>query len=223
MKRLIANWKQNKTEEDVKVWFDTFYSKPNFHESIEIIIAPSFPYLPICYRYAASAGLKVSAQNVSEYDRGAHTGLVGADQIREFAQFVIIGHSEARAQGETHEIISRKIQNAQNAGLIPIICFSNIPEYLRAVKVADSTKNVFYAYEPIESIGNGNPASLQSIENICREAEIEKLIYGGSVAESNILDYLDSPLIDGFLVGGASLDADTFYNLAKIITTYLKD
>ncbi|MBI2622753.1 MAG: triosephosphate isomerase [Candidatus Levybacteria bacterium] len=135
-------------------------------------------------------------------------------QMKEFADFVIIGHSERRQNfKETDEMLVKKVQMVQKYLLTPIFCIQNedtfIPEGVKIV-----------AYEPVEAIGTGNPDTPENAEKVARvikntHKDVMYVLYGGSVTSANISGFTKMPSIDGALVGGASLDAKEFTKIIQ--------
>lgn len=218
MKKLfiIANWKSNKTASEAKEWLQEFQIS-NVKSQIsnkEIIICPPFTLLPILKSSIINlkSPVKLGAQDISPFDEGAYTGEVNGRQIKEFADYVIIGHSERRTHlKETDEILVRKVEMARKYSLTPIFCVqgesTSVPSGIEIV-----------AYEPVFAIGSGNPDTPENAntvsDSIKQKTQVQYVLYGGSVTSQNVSQFSQQPHIDGVLVGGASLDADEF---AKII------
>lgn len=214
---LIANWKQNKQVTDVGPWIEEFVSivspaelKNSRHR---IIIAPPFPLLVEVKRELEEKNLvgvvKVASQDLSKYPSGAHTGEVGAEQLLGLADYSIIGHSEQRRNGDSTEDVNNKIKQAVNADIKPIVCFSNMEEFDGVTSRLEG-ESLLFAYEPIEAIGTGTPASPENVTEVFEKTGIDGLIYGGSVDKNSVTDYLKLDFISGFLIGTASLDALNF-------------
>jgi len=210
---IIANWKSHKNFDQVREFFDKFApfmfeQKPEH----EVIIAPSSPFLKYSSDFVHANDLKVeiAAQNISQNTEGAFTGEVAASQLKNISKFVIIGHSERRRfYGETEEVVDKKVQLAKKEELKVILCLQNENE-----KTADVE---YIAYEPPNSIGTGNPDDPTHIEEVFKKIKEKnnkaKLLYGGSINEKNISTFTKIPHLEGFLVGGASLEADSFTSL----------
>lgn len=213
MKKLfiVANWKSNKTILQAKEWLEEISNI----ENKEIIICPSFILLPLIRSSIIEHQLpfKVGAQDISAFDEGSYTGEVNGSQIKEFADYVIIGHSERRQYfSETDEIIFKKVEMAKKYNLTPIFCVQNentpIPKDLEIV-----------AYEPVFAIGTGNPdtpENAQKIAEIIKEKNnVKYVLYGGSVTSHNVHAFTSIESVDGILVGKASLDAKEFGEIIK--------
>ena len=189
----------------------------------------------------------LSSQDVSMFNDGAYTGEVSAQQLAKLnISYCIVGHSERRQHfNETDEFINVKVNNLINKEITPIICFGesndqrtdgNYMDFL-INQIENSTKGlrkdkvdeIIFAYEPIWAIGTGQNASLQDIVEVISKVkefiskksffseEKIKFIYGGSVSPDNSNEILNSKIIDGALVGGASLDVDKFIKIIESV------
>lgn len=209
-KLIIANWKSNPTSEaEAKKLF-------NAVKKTKAIICPPFVYLSV-FKYKL-----LCAQDCHWEESGAFTGGVSPERLKDLGvKYVIIGHSERRALGETEEIIEKKLRAALKAGLTPILCVGE-KKRENAKKVINkqlkkNLKGVIIAYEPVWAIGTGNfcsPEKANQIRKFIKEKLNNKILYGGSVNSKIAKDYLKIGF-DGLLVGGASLDAKEFKKIAK--------
>ena len=191
--------------------------------------------------------IKISSQDVSAYIEGAYTGEVSALQLSKLnITHSIIGHSERRTVfNETDETINLKVHNAVNNKLIPVVCFGESEEQrdsnsylsyiLNQVNIAvkglrkDKVEEIIFAYEPIWAIGTGKVASVENAIEVISSVKQEistkpfydeekiRFIYGGSVSPTNASELLNTKIIDGVLVGGASLDVDKFVQIIKSV------
>jgi triosephosphate isomerase len=155
-------------------------------------------------------GISIGAQDVSAFPSGKYTGEIAASSLNGLVSHAIIGHSERRRYlQETPETLEKKVEQAHSASLKTVFCVRGPQDPIPA-----STECV--AYEPVEAIGNGQNASLQSVIEMKDMLPLPTqalYIYGGSVDEANVQEYLTSNHIDGVLPGTASLDPDQFYTL----------
>ncbi len=219
--KIIANWKANMTRSDIKLWTKAAFSNLTDDDlkNVDVLLSASFPYLADLKEIKQEKRIFVCAEDVSKYEEGAHTGEVTAKMIKDFADYVIIGHSERRKEEDTLEEVTSKFKNAIGAGLKPIVCFSNVVEFKNIFDFSNtnkpSPKDIFFAYEPIDSIGNNNPATVDSIKKMLDNCGLDSVIYGGSVNSNSISNYANISSIDGFLVGGASLDPLEFVKIVK--------
>lgn len=214
-KLLAFNWKSNKTKYEAKIWLIETSSVES-KENLEVVVFPPFTLLDTMSGYTRvnSLPFQIGAQDISPFNSGAFTGEVSGEQIKEFADYVIIGHSERRTNFlEDKEIINKKIEQALENELKIILCISKLEE----LPDRDLSKIVI-AYEPLNSIGNNNPADLETVVNFSKVIKSKgdiKVIYGGSVSAENVKKYLDQEIIDGVLVGGESLDPKSFINIIQ--------
>ena len=191
--------------------------------------------------------IKLSSQNVSQYSSGAYTGEISAAQLKKLdIEYAIVGHSERRTLfNEVDSVINDKVNRLIDSEIVPIFCFgesiderksgtylnfieNQINEGLKGLR-KDKVKKLVVAYEPIWAIGTGEVASLENIvevldyvKNIINKKPFFnddniKFIYGGSVSPDNAEDILNSKIVDGALVGGASLDANKFLDIIKAV------
>lgn len=179
--------------------------------------------------------IELGAQNMYFEEKGAYTGEISPSMVSELCNNVILGHSERRTSfGETDELVNKKTQVAFKHGLRPIVCIGeNLDQYesgeteqVIRTQVAASLANfsaeqaaqVVIAYEPIWAIGTGKAATASGANNVIHlirqlysdmygseAAEAVRILYGGSVTETNISEFISYPDIDGALVGSASL------------------
>lgn len=225
---IIANWKSNKTILQAGEWFQTLNNLLASRrsgqltinkEKKEVIVCPPFTLLPFVRNSIVKGQLPVvaGAQDISPFDEGAYTGEVSSRQTKEFADYVIIGHSERRKHfNETNELIEQKIAQAIQFNLIPIICISEISQINDKWKMING--KFIIAYEPLFAIGSGNPDTPDNAENVAKkikESINAPVLYGGSVASENVKNFTAMPNIDGVLVGGASLDVQEFYKIIQ--------
>lgn len=214
---------------------------------VEIAVAPPFVALAAVRDALAGSHVRVSGQDVHEEERGAFTAGVSAAMLRELASLVIVGHSETRRDhGLTEARVNAKLRRALAAGLAPILCVGETLDVRRAgaaedyvrrqvradvegVSAGDLLRGVI-AYEPIWAIGTGVPATgpdaratIAAIRAELRAlygdgvAERVRVLYGGSVTAETIGEFASQPGIDGALVGGASLRADEFARIARVV------
>lgn len=208
MKKLFiaGNWKSHKTVQEAQDWMG------------QINIPKSDATIVICVPFTLLSSVKSShftlaAQDVSPFSEGAYTGEVSARQVKEFADWVIVGHSERRKYfGETDEILTRKVEMAKGANLKVIYCVPDDMTFIPA--------NVdVVAYEPVWAIGTGKTDSPDNANSVVRKIKsktnITTCIYGGSVTPQNVKSFVSTETIDGVLPGGASLDANMFSELIK--------
>lgn len=227
---IVANWKSNKTRSEVVEWVDSWLNKfppvalQLTQKQISVAVAPPYPFLDVVQPLASQQALHVAVQDLSPFESGSYTGAVSTRNLQEYqVRYAIVGHSERRQYfHETHQDVAKKVDQALRADLTPIVCLDD--EYLQAQAAAISAEQLSHcivAYEPLESIGSGDPQPPEEVEPVV--ARVKQVfgpvpvLYGGSVTSSTILDYL--PFTDGALVGGASLEVDEFLALVQRATS----
>jgi triosephosphate isomerase (TIM) len=241
----IANWKMNQSLDTAIAWMQALTDDQDLAEK-SIIICPSFPQLYPLQKLTTQEEHKIGAQDCSAYTRGAYTGQVSAHDLRDVGcSYCIIGHSERRALGETNTLIAQKCIELLKNDIIPIICIgeteaeyknhtayealanqlTDIKQYLDTHTLEQ--KNIIIAYEPLWSIGTGKIPALEYINDIASwlknyttthftHQQPIKLLYGGSVDEDSIRILKNLDQIDGFLIGGASLDFQKFKKIVVL-------
>lgn len=223
MKLLIANWKAAITVTEAMEWLHTFLDYVNTNSieekleanDVHIVICPPFPFLSVvkerCLLYK---NINVGAQTISSMGQGAFTGEVTAEFVKEYASYTIIGHSERRKYFHlTEEEIDQQVQQATAQGISSILCVRN-----EADIIYPDVAHI--AYEPVEAIGSGHNAPIQDVLAMKQKLKLPEnasFIYGGSVDAENIASYLQTGEINGFLVGTASLHADSFIKLVEAV------
>ncbi len=214
MKYIIANWKANKDLGQAREWLETFSKNYRQNEDAIIIIAPSFPFLQEVVNFSKEIkNIYTAAQDLSQFEEGSFTGEVTAKSLQGLIDYVILGHSERRKNfNERNEIIAQKVELAHKYQIKTILCLgSKVDELIKGVEMV--------AYEPSEAIGTGNNESIENVLEFKKSLQLDnsKFLYGGSVNDQNIKDYLGSDQIDGLLVGGASLDAEQFSRIISVV------
>jgi triosephosphate isomerase (TIM) len=214
---IAGNWKMYKTPSETEA-FCAAFDPP---DGVEVVICPPFTSL----REAVAGGVTVYAQNVHWEDEGAYTGEVSAAMLLELGVAgAIVGHSERRQYfGETDETVAKRARHALDAGLAVIACVgetetereaAETDEVLRRqVSVLEPHERLVVAYEPVWAIGTGRVATTEQAQEA--HALIKSLLdvpvlYGGSCKPENVGPMFDQPDVDGALVGGASLEVDSF-------------
>ena len=205
----------------------------------DVVVCVPFTDIPAVSAAAKGSNIHVGAQNVHFAEKGAYTGEISAEMLKEFGvEYVIIGHSERRQYfGETDETVNKRMHAALAAGLTPIVCVGESleeretgkTEAVLSVQIEEGLKGledvskIVIAYEPIWAIGTGKTATAEQanetiafIRKKCADvfclkcAEKVRIQYGGSMNAKNCKELMAMPEIDGGLIGGASLKAEDF-------------
>lgn len=206
---IVANWKSHKTTLEAHDWMKRFAMYDVRFIDKKIIVCPPFTLLSVLTSYIVphKSSITLGAQDMSAFGEGAYTGEINGKQLKEFASYVLIGHSERRTYcGETNEILTKKVDQANLYGIFPIYCVQGddtpIPKEVEIV-----------AYEPVFAIGSGNPDTPRNADRIAqglKQKGIKTVLYGGSVTGANVRSFTSMPHLDGVLVGSASLDPVKF-------------
>ena len=219
---IAANWKMFKTPSETAEFCRAF-SGP---EGVDVVVCP--PYTSL--REAVESGLTVYAQNVHWASEGAYTGEISAEMLRDLGVVgSIVGHSERRQHfGETDETAWSRAEHALGAGLGVIYCVGELDEereaghteevLRRQLSVLQPRERLVIAYEPVWAIGTGKTAAPEQAQDA--HAFIKSIIdvpvlYGGSVKPENAGVLLAQPDVDGALVGGASLEVESFTTICE--------
>jgi triosephosphate isomerase len=237
---IAGNWKMNKTVAEAEAFVQALLPRVSTADGVEVAICPPFTALTAMVDSTRGSRVQVLAQTMHYAASGAFTGEISPPMLSELdVHGVILGHSERREfDAETDRALALKVQAALEADLLPLLCVGEteaerengdterklrhqIQEGLAKV-AAERLGDVVVAYEPIWAIGTGriaDPADAQEATAFIRaliadrspeQAERVRILYGGSVKPDNAAALLALPDVDGALVGGASLEADTF-------------
>jgi len=207
-----ANFKLNKSLNEIKSWTGEWNllttKKAILHK---VIVCPSAPYLAYLKENLENA--EIGAQDISKFKDGNFTGEVSAEQAKDFVKYAILGHHERREYfGESDREVKAKMHRCLENSVTPIVCIGNLKE----LGILNLNSKIIVAYEPVFAIGTGDTDTPKHISEITNEIKEKfhhiKVLYGGSVSEENIKSF-SSIGLDGFLVGGESLDAKSFYNI----------
>jgi triosephosphate isomerase (TIM) len=237
---IAGNWKMHKTVGAAEEFIAALLPRVSTADGVEVAICPPYLALGAMVDSTRGSRVQVYAQNMHQENEGAFTGEVSAPMLVEAdVQGVILGHSERRELfGETDRALALKVPRALEAGLVPILCVGETEEERERgdterklrhqvqedlVKVpSDRLGDVVIAYEPIWAIGTGQVAKPEQAQEAIAfvralvadrsavEAKRTRVLYGGSVKPDNAAELLALPDVDGALVGGASLDAESF-------------
>ncbi len=236
MSLFVANWKMNMTRAQARAYGQELGAKiGNGISGCEFVLAPPFTALEAAWDPRARWAL--GAQNLSEHGAGAFTGEVSAAMIAEAGcRYVLVGHSERRSLfGEDGPVLARKLARARECGLLPIYCVGETEaerqEGLTAATLVRQVETLaddpaeaplIVAYEPVWAIGTGRAATSDDsasaaahLADLLSSRKEVQLLYGGSVHPGNAGELLRNGGVDGFLIGGASLDPAAFVAIAR--------
>jgi triosephosphate isomerase len=199
-------------------------------EGVDVVVCPPFVSLAVAVQLLAGTEIAVAAQNVHWDAEGAFTGEVSAPMLRELGVYgAIVGHSERRQYfGESDETVARRAAAALEAGLFVIACVGETQEerdqgktedvLRRQLSVLAPDDNLVLAYEPVWAIGTGKTATPELVREahaFVKSVLDAPVLYGGSVKPDNAAELLGEADIDGALVGGASLELESFTAICR--------
>lgn len=242
---VAANWKMHKTQAEAREYCRRFRGLVPEGFPVELVIFPPFTALSAVREELSGTDVRWGAQNVHPEPKGAFTGEISLPMLLEQGvSYVIVGHSERRhIFGEDDGFIARKVRAVLDAGISPILCVGETLKERRAGDAEvvverqlasaleglspGEASRVVIAYEPVWAIGTGVPARPKDAQEMAAfirgwlkerfgdTADGIRIQYGGSVKPENAGEFLRLPDIDGALVGGASLDPDSFFAIAE--------
>lgn len=237
-----ANWKMHKTTGEAAAFVDAFLPLVA-DAGADVVLAPAFGALYGVGQALGGSAVALAAQNVNPEEQGAFTGEVSPPMLVDLGcAYAIVGHSERRALfGETSEFVARKARALLAAAIRPIVCVGETDEEREAGRAeeivadqlarslagieASQAADVVVAYEPVWAIGTGKTATpeiAQEVHGLIRKrlgdqfgeaGDTIRIQYGGSVKPDNVAELMAQPDIDGGLVGGAGLDAESFASI----------
>lgn len=243
---VVGNWKMNGTLAGAEALAKGVIAGLSSNHA-DIAVCVPYVHIPALSAMVNNSTLALGAQNVADKASGAYTGEISAAMLKEFnCQYAIVGHSERRTYyGDTNESVAARFCQAQTHNIIPILCvgetleqresdqtFAVIDEQMDAVVSAagiEAFSNAVIAYEPVWAIGTGKTATddqAQEVHKYIRGyiaaknqsvAENIQILYGGSAKPENAKGLFAMPDIDGGLIGGASLDAESFLKIYNAI------
>lgn len=239
---LIGNLKMNMTKDEIKPYFKDLVEVAKDTSNVVGVCVP-YVYLCCANKKLSDSNIWYGVQNINENPKGAFTGEISADMLKDFGtKLVIIGHSERRQMyNETDASVNKKVKVALDNGFTPIMCFGETLEEREEGRAFDRVKSqielgtvgltkeelkkVIFAYEPIWAIGTGKTATSDEAQEIIGYAKgilsenfnVGKneliMLYGGSLKPSNAKEILGKPDIDGGLIGGACLKVEDFKSI----------
>ena len=242
---IAGNWKMNKTPTQTKEFMTSLKGMLPKGRWCDIALCVPAVCIPAAVRAMRETRVGIGAENCNANASGAYTGEIATNMLVDAGcKYVIIGHSERRAMGETDSEVNAKVLAALEAGLTPIMCCGESLEQREAdittewitmqIKLGlqgvseDKIRKVVIAYEPIWAIGTGRTATPEQAQEVCesirsvvrklyssKNARAISILYGGSMNEKNAYELLAQPDIDGGLIGGASLVPEKFVQIIE--------
>ena len=242
---IAGNWKMNKTPSETKEFMSKLKTIMPKGRWCDVALCVPAVCIPAAVRAMRETRVGIGAENCNAKASGAYTGEIATNMLVDAGcKYVIIGHSERRAMGETDADVNDKVLAALEAGLIPIVCCgesleqreTGITEEWITMQIKSALRNVpeekirkvIIAYEPIWAIGTGRTATPEQAEEVCesirtvirklyssKNARAISILYGGSMNDKNAFELLAQPDIDGGLIGGASLVPEKFVKIIE--------
>jgi len=217
-------------------------SDKKFNKKYKIVITPPYTLIQSCAKFFSNNKISIGAQNCYHKDNfGANTGAISSLMTKSVgAQYIIIGHSDNRSEGDTDAMLKSKVENSLNNKLKVVFCIGENKEHKLGKKTFEvlekqiknvleekfNFKDIIIAYEPIWSIGTGQIPEADDLlkttifikkvlRNIFKKKSSSAVLYGGSVDGKNISQFKKLNEIDGFLIGGASKSDKNFIDIIK--------
>jgi triosephosphate isomerase (TIM) len=225
---IAGNWKMNKGPAETAEF--CLGLREHLQDGVDVVVAPPYVSLAVAVQLLAGTEIAVASQNVHWDSEGAFTGEVSALMLLELGVYgAIVGHSERRQNfGETDETTAKRAQAAIEAGMFVIACVGETEDerargetesvLRRQVSVLEPDENLVIAYEPVWAIGTGKtatPKMAQEAHGLIKTIIDAPVLYGGSVKPENAEELLGMAHVDGALVGGASLDLESFIAICR--------
>ncbi len=237
---VAGNWKMNGSSESINELMSGIKQGMDAVTKAEVVVCPPAVYIAGVSSAANGTGIKVGSQNICDEDKGAFTGELSGDMLKDVGcEYAIIGHSERRAlYGESDELVAKRFAAARRNGIKPLFCIGETLEEREAgitndvcarqidaviaLEGVESLADGVIAYEPVWAIGTGKvatPEQAQEVHAFIRAkiaglnagvAEGLRILYGGSMNPGNAKELIGQPDIDGGLIGGASLKPEDF-------------
>jgi triosephosphate isomerase len=225
---IAGNWKMHKGPADTAEF--CLRLREAQPDGVDVVVCPPFVSLAVAVQLLAGTEIAVAAQDVHWEGEGPYTGEISASMLRELGVYgAIVGHSERRQMfGETDESVAQRTKAALAAGLFVIACVGETAAeresgeteavVRRQVSVLEADDNLVVAYEPVWAIGTGmtaTPEMAQEAHAFVKSLLDVPVLYGGSVKPDNAAALLGQADVDGALVGGASLELDSFLAICR--------
>jgi triosephosphate isomerase (TIM) len=240
---IVGNWKMHLNASQASLLLHRLAERIKIHRDIEVVLAPSMLTLQPLSIQLDRRKFRLAAQNAYSMDEGAYTGEVSFTMLRDLVHYVIIGHSERRIHfHEDLDVVRDKVAAAVRNEITPLLCVGETEQERKEGETkqvlhdqlmtalsnltASEVASMVISYEPVWAIGTGNVAKPDQVEGAVtyirkyvedvfgpKAAKNLRVLYGGSVVPEVIHGFLDVAGVDGFLVGGASLNYHAFSSI----------
>jgi len=242
---VAGNWKMNGSSSSVKELIAGINDGMSSVSKAEVVVCPPAVYIPRVSGAVESSGVKVGSQNICDQDKGAFTGEISGEMLKDIGcEYAIVGHSERRSlYGESDEQVAARFAAARRNGIKPIFCIGETLEEREqgitndvcsrqidavvALEGVEALADGVIAYEPVWAIGTGKvatPEQAQEVHAFIRgkiaalNADVAdglRILYGGSMNPTNAVELISQADIDGGLIGGASLKPEDFLAICR--------
>jgi triosephosphate isomerase len=250
---IVGNWKMHLNASQASMLVHRLQERIKIHRDIEVVLAPPMLTLQPLSVQLDRRKFRLAAQNAYWHDEGAFTGEVSFTMLRDLAHYCIIGHSERRhILGEDLDMVRNKVAAAVRNEICPILCVGETKheraesetkqvlhdQLMTALSdlTAGEVNDIVISYEPVWAIGTGDIAKPVQVEEATayirgyvkdvfgpKAANNLRILYGGSVVPDVIHGFLNIDGVDGFLVGGASLNYESFAGIVKAAYTWQRE
>ena len=237
---VAGNWKMNGSSDSVKELIAGIKAGMASVNKAEVVVCPPAVYIPVVSGASDGSAIKVGSQNICDADKGAFTGEISGEMLKDIGcEYAIIGHSERRAlYAESDELVAKRFAAARRHGIKPLFCIGETLEEREsgitndvcsrqidaviALEGVEALADGVIAYEPVWAIGTGKTASPEQAQEVhafirgkiaALNADVAdglRILYGGSMNPANAKELIGQPDIDGGLIGGASLKPEDF-------------
>lgn len=243
---IVGNWKMHLNASQASLLVHRLHERIKIHTHIEVVLAPSMLTLQPLSVQIDRRKFRLASQNAYWRDEGAFTGEVSFTMLRDLVHYGIVGHSERRhVFNESLDTVRDKVAAAVRNGITPILCVGETQHERTQGETkqvlhdqlmtglsnltAGEVRNMVIAYEPVWAIGTGDVAKPDQVDDALgyirdyvkgvfgpKAAKGLRILYGGSVTPDIVAGFLDIPGVDGFLVGGASLNYHSFSDIVTV-------
>ena len=237
---VAGNWKMNGSSDSVKELIAGIKAGMASVNKAEVVVCPPAVYIPVVSGASDGSAIKVGSQNICDADKGAFTGEISGEMLKDIGcEYAIIGHSERRAlYAESDELVAKRFAAARRPGIKPLFCIGETLEEREsgitndvcsrqidaviALEGVEALADGVIAYEPVWAIGTGKTASPEQAQEVhafirgkiaALNADVAdglRILYGGSMNPANAKELIGQPDIDGGLIGGASLKPEDY-------------
>jgi triosephosphate isomerase len=227
---IVANWKATKTTQETIDWIGKIKTDLEEVDWVDVVVCPPFSSLSAAFSLFKDTNIKIGAQDVSRFKKGAYTGEVTVEMLRDLVTYCIVGHSERRKHfGESDDNVIQKVRLLLENKITPVLCVSDLRQLdsygQRGKGIIEKAEKIIFVYEPPSAISGGGAYRPEEPSVANKNAgkigkkigEKTVTLYGGSVNPDNAPAFFSQANIDGGLSGQASTDPQVFLELLKSV------